>query len=310
MRPAFTLVELLVVIAIIAVLLGLLLSAVQRVREAAARASCQNNLKQLALAVHGYHDTRGALPPARVEDSWATWAVLILPHMEQEAAFKAWDISRRYYEQPDGARLVRVPAFYCPGRRSPKGPSRPNADARGLSPAFAHVPGELSDYAACGGSGSGENEMVDTKGAFIRAAATWTTAREDPACRVASWQGLLTFHSITDGLSHTIFLGDKHVRPDKFHSSLEDSSVFNGDHTYGYVRYAGRQTDNGAETALRPLARSTDADRAAQRFGGWHAGVCQFAFGDGSVRVLRADVDVDVLTRLADRADGLPTGES
>src|SRR5262245_24566014 len=98
-RPGFTLIELLVVIAIIAVLIGLLLPAVQQVREAASRTECQNNLKQLGLACQNFHSTYGTLPPSRVGPDHATWAVVLLPFVEQDNIFKLWRLDQPYAAQ-------------------------------------------------------------------------------------------------------------------------------------------------------------------------------------------------------------------
>src|SRR4051794_16093860 len=98
-RHGFTLIELLVVIAIIALLIALLVPAVQKVRDAAARTQCTNNLKQIGLAAYAYHDSNKFLVPSWLggnsqdPDGWASWAVLLLPHLDQGPLYSQWDIN-------------------------------------------------------------------------------------------------------------------------------------------------------------------------------------------------------------------------
>ncbi len=121
-RRGFTLVELLVVIAIIGILVALLLPAVQQAREAARRTQCSNNLKQLVVASHNFHDTLGFLPPgfigdnSQTPDSWATWAALILPYIEGANQYSQWDVRYLASSQPAEAFQFQVKTFLCPSR--------------------------------------------------------------------------------------------------------------------------------------------------------------------------------------------------
>src|SRR5205814_657797 len=117
---AFTLIELLVVIAIIAILIALLVPAIQKVREAANRSTCQNNLKQLALAVSAYHDAVSEYPPIRVAGGpgWASWFVLVSPYLEKSDIYNQWELQKCYQVQTVAARQAKSPVFYCPSRRN------------------------------------------------------------------------------------------------------------------------------------------------------------------------------------------------
>ncbi len=130
-RRAFTLIELLVVIAVISVLIGMLLPAVQKAREAAARISCANNLKQIGLAMHMHHNDHDRLPPNKLvvqsnllspvgkPTGGATWAVLLLPYLEQDNLYRQWNTQLNYYDQNATARNSTVKTYFCPSRRSP-----------------------------------------------------------------------------------------------------------------------------------------------------------------------------------------------
>lgn len=321
----FTLVELLVVIAIIGLLIALLLPAVQSAREAARRAQCGNNLKQIGLAVQNYHDSRRELPPGRIGGGGhASWAALILPYLEHEDISNLWDFSRSYYRQTPEARQAQVSIYYCPSRRT--GPQLsvsgdvPADDPMPTGSDAIHKPGALGDYACA------DHDSSDLAGAFnptppspyyiyACGALIRTDNHEGPGylpwggVGQPDWHSLTKLRDILDGTSNTFLIGEKHVRPDHFgnrkasagaggsFSSLGDDGdncIYNGDHYDTFARVAG--PTNG-------LARFP-GDAYNTNFGSYHPGTCQFVFCDGRVRVISNSIDGANLARLVNRKDG------
>ena len=296
-RKGFTLIELLVVIAIIAILIGLLLPAVQKVRGAAARMQCANNLKQLGLATHNYHDINQYLPPAWIggngadPDGWATWAVLTLPYVEQDNVYKLWNLSYPASKQ--------VPAAYQQQLKTLRCPSRPPFV---LSTGdFVAAGGGLTDYAACFGTdATGSNANVAIVPTANMAQSTTTDAAGQPIVK-PGWTGQVNLLSITDGTSNTLLFGEKHVRPNSLRGKNEDRSVFGGQNNS--VRRMAGIGANGDQRALMPPDAQSPA-LANSSFGGPHPGVCQFVFCDGSVKAISTSVDLQTLTYLIQRNDG------
>ncbi|GAB4147156.1 MAG: hypothetical protein Tsb009_20190 [Planctomycetaceae bacterium] len=160
-QRAFTLIELLVVIAIIAILIALILPAVQQAREAARRAQCKNNLRQMAIGLHNYLEAHGSFPPGIVASSddmtnaMHSGLTLLLPFIEQENVYKQYDFNRPWSDPVNlNATRTRIPVFLCP-------------DAGGPVPQTGGLELPATDYAFCKGSraalclGSQQNGMFD-----------------------------------------------------------------------------------------------------------------------------------------------------
>jgi prepilin-type N-terminal cleavage/methylation domain-containing protein len=307
----FTLVELLVVIAIIGVLVALLLPAVQQAREAARRMSCESNLKQIGLGIHNHHDVNLSLLPTTIgegvaaanagfpgiaePDGFVMWSVLLLPYIEQQSAFSLWDLKIQTSRQNPQAYQQQIKPYWCPSRLK-----------QVLSVNDFRTPGGgIGDYNPNQGTIPGVNN-ANADGPFLQAIPEFATVAG--AVVVNSWKPRLRLANITDGTSNTLLFGEKHIRPLSLRGKNEDRSIFGGQNNSNR-RCAGIQQNNMAN--VRPLRPANDENGqfANQSFGGPHPGVCVFALGDGSVRKLNLNINIQTLTSLATRQGGETIGD-
>jgi prepilin-type N-terminal cleavage/methylation domain-containing protein/prepilin-type processing-associated H-X9-DG protein len=288
LRRAFSLIELLVVLAIIAVLIGLLLPAVQRVREAANRLKCVNNLKQIGLACHHYHDSFGSFPPGYLATAaypdatpgWG-WATFLLPYLEEDNLYRQIDLRQPLQTSPAIQTLVRV--YLCPSDQTPPA-AFPITDAAFTTVATAAP----CSYAATVGSDDSEADAQTGNGVFYRNSRT----------RIAD---------ITDGTSNTTLIGDR--------AWSQTMGIWAGAPNGGVVR-AGQQNAWPSATATAPvlvLAHNnwinitTDADGGLDDFSSNHPGGVNILFADGSVHFLQS-ITVDGPQRRAFWALGTRAG--
>jgi len=305
----FTLLELLVVITIIGILTALLLPAVQAAREAGRRMQCSNNLKQIGLGVHSFHEARRAIPPAHLNGCGAvSWAVLIMPHVEMQTVIDKIDLTHSWYSMPHDIVAGQVPLYYCPSRGRLVWLSK-DVNARY---GYNHPDGgALADYAISAGDGShypwyyqlgypdGIGLGVAYRPDFISGA---FTPPGDSGNIYSGWSLMMKFAHVHDGLSSTLLIGEKFVHPDhQGRTYWGDGTFWSGDLHSPTTRVAGPGY---------PLAQS-DADPAVlpdylhMPFGGPHtSGICQFVFCDGRVRELSPSINTTVLGNLANREDG------
>ncbi|AWM40059.1 putative major pilin subunit [Gemmata obscuriglobus] len=331
----FTLIELLVVIAIIAILIGLLLPAVQKVREAAARMKCQNNLKQLGLAVHNYEGTYGSLPPAIVSSPGsADWAglkefqknpavtptagtdfakhgflSLMLPYIEQGNVLNSIPGGYNFrldwndpVNQP--ATSTRIPTYECP--------SVPSEHVVSPVPSGWTKGPATGDYWPI--TRANNNNAVWTQ-------LNMTPPSDDGVRGVLTHNRRTNILAITDGLSNTLMLGESGAR----HEGWAGGKRYADASTLGFLAGGwGQESNNivcaGTQAPVTPGVKPAKVSTAAHvqagtvainawnqgELYGFHSGVCNVVFGDGSVRSLRSSITLTTLLKLAARGDGVP----
>jgi prepilin-type N-terminal cleavage/methylation domain-containing protein len=308
-RSAFTLIELLVVIAIIAILIALLVPAVQKVREAAARTQCQNNMKQISLALHGYHDAKKSFPKCKaIGAAGISWYCHILPYLEQQAIYQQLDENLAAYNSAATPALPnqlvganRIGTFLC--QTSYLDRSSSNIDSTG-----GNVKAFSRHYV--GNAGPKGNNPVSGQPYGINNPAAQGGLATDGILpffpQVSAAQpapAAVRIPDISDGSSTTILLWEEcwdGLNAGSFRSWVRGTAWANGDST------CSKNLTNTPLTVTYTGANYNDVSMGSN-----HPDGLNMAFGDASVRYLRADQTTtylnNVLRPLASRNGNEPT---
>ena len=326
-RRGFTLIELLVVIAIIAVLVALLLPAVQQAREAARRSSCKNNLKQLGLALHNYHDTYRTFPPGRVRNTYSgissawytgniSWMARILPFVDQGPLYNQvdWNMGQGSSgtdgddgangANPNGARRQSIPAYRCPSDPGSGGipwTDPTGTQVTGATPNGGYAP---TNYAGSVGNDWRLRSGTATKGIFGQ-------------------NSKIGLRDVLDGTSQTLIVSEIVIGFPRLSTNDNGSGVCptSGSKDTSSTRQAGfswfyTYFPHSAHfnTFVPPNNNlfydcGVNSDRMNSASRSLHTGGVQSLLCDGSVRFISENIDRGTWQNLGDKADGIPIGD-